>query len=38
VKLVYEFDAIHKDLAPFWNMSAAENRNRDFEVSVIYMN
>ncbi|OJA17099.1 hypothetical protein AZE42_12558 [Rhizopogon vesiculosus] len=32
VKLVDEFDAIHEDLAPFWNMSAAEFRNRALEV------
>ena len=37
VKLVDEFDAIHEDLAPFWNMSAAEFRDRAFEVSLIYL-
>jgi hypothetical protein len=38
VKLVDDFDAIHEDLAPFWNMSGAEFRDRAFEVSVVIQN
>lgn len=33
VRLVDEFDAIHEDLAPFWNLSGVEFRRRTVQVS-----
>jgi len=38
VKLVDEFDVIHEDLAPFWDISGAEFRARAFEVSANCLN